>query len=191
MHAGEVAAGFEQGLLRFRQAQQGLMTEKRLAAGFEPYAEALANALFDRKLAEEEVWIRQGIKARRTRNEGRVRALETMRRERAARRERVGSAKIGAGAAAPSGRRVIDVDDIYFAYGDRAIWLTPAQKQAFAGNAITLSDARVWMSAGAAAALTTEQYDTLAGYGFAVGAVELSEIEKAGGRLRCCVGEIY
>jgi ATP-binding cassette subfamily F protein uup len=85
------------------------------------HAEALANALFDRKLAEEEVWIRQGIKARRTRNEGRVRALETMRRERAARRERVGSAKIGAGAAAPSGRRVIDVDDIYFAYGDRAI----------------------------------------------------------------------
>ena len=77
------------------------------------------------------------------------------------------------------------------AYGDRAIWLTPAQKQAFAANAIALSDDRVWMSACAAASLTDEQYETLAGYGFAVGTVELSEIEKAGGSLRCCVGEIY
>jgi ATP-binding cassette subfamily F protein uup len=85
------------------------------------HAEAQANALFDRKLAQEEIWIRQGIKARRTRNEGRVRALEQMRRERASRRERVGAAKISVGSAAPSGRRVIDVDDIGFAYGDRAI----------------------------------------------------------------------
>jgi ATP-binding cassette subfamily F protein uup len=85
------------------------------------HAEAQANALFDRKLAQEEVWIRQGIKARRTRNEGRVRALEQMRRERAVRRERVGTAKISVGSAAPSGRRVIDVDDIRFAYGDRVI----------------------------------------------------------------------
>ena len=77
------------------------------------------------------------------------------------------------------------------AYGDRAIWLTPAQKQAFVANAISLSDERVWMSANAAATLTGEQYEALAGYGFAVGAVELSEIEKAGGSLRCCVGEIY
>ena len=85
------------------------------------HAEAQANALFDRKLAQEEVWIRQGIKARRTRNEGRVRALESMRRERASRRERVGAAKISVGSAAPSGRRVIDVDGIRFAYGDRVI----------------------------------------------------------------------
>ena len=77
------------------------------------------------------------------------------------------------------------------AYGDRAIWLTPAQKQAFAANAITLSDERVWMSACAAASLTDEQVEALSGYGFAVGAVDLSEIEKAGGSLRCCVGEIY
>ncbi|HEY8682994.1 MAG TPA: arginine deiminase-related protein [Rhodanobacter sp.] len=77
------------------------------------------------------------------------------------------------------------------ACGDRAIWLTPAQKQAFAGNAISLADDRVWMSAGAAASLTEEQIETLSGYGFAVGAVELDEIEKAGGSLRCCVGEIY
>jgi hypothetical protein len=77
------------------------------------------------------------------------------------------------------------------AYGGRAVWLTPAQKQAFAGNAITLSDERVWMSAGAAAALTDAQCEALAAYGFAIGAVELDEIEKAGGSLRCCVGEIY
>ncbi|WP_449427359.1 arginine deiminase-related protein [Rhodanobacter umsongensis] len=77
------------------------------------------------------------------------------------------------------------------AYGNRAIWLTAAQKQAFAGNAITLSDERVWMSAGAASALTDEQRETFTDYGFAVGAVDLSEIEKAGGSLRCCVGEIY
>ncbi|MDW2980193.1 arginine deiminase-related protein [Rhodanobacter sp. KK11] len=77
------------------------------------------------------------------------------------------------------------------ACGGRAIWLSPAQKQAFAGNAITLSDERVWMSAGAAAALADEQRETLAGCGFAIGTVELGEIEKAGGSLRCCVGEIY
>jgi len=77
------------------------------------------------------------------------------------------------------------------ACGDRAIWLTPAQKQAFAGNAITLSDERVWMSARAAGSLTDAQRARLAGYGFTIGSVELGEIEKAGGSLRCCVGEIY
>jgi hypothetical protein len=77
------------------------------------------------------------------------------------------------------------------AYGERVLWLTPAQKQAFAGNAITLSDGRVWMSTRAAASLTTEQAAALGDYGFAMGAVELDEIEKAGGSLRCCVGEIY
>jgi hypothetical protein len=77
------------------------------------------------------------------------------------------------------------------AYADRAIWLTPVQKQAFAGNAITLSHERVWMSTRAAAALTDTQRAALADYGFLIGAVELGEIEKAGGSLRCCVGEIY
>lgn len=77
------------------------------------------------------------------------------------------------------------------AYGGRALWLTPAQKQAFAGNAITLADDRVWMSAAAAAALDASQRDALAQWGFRLGAVDLSEIEKAGGSLRCCVGEIY
>jgi ATP-binding cassette subfamily F protein uup len=85
------------------------------------HAERQANALFDKKLAQEEVWIRQGIKARRTRNEGRVRELEAMRRERAQRREVAGSAKLQVGTAAASGRRVIDVDDIRFAYDGRRI----------------------------------------------------------------------
>ncbi|OOG51306.1 arginine deiminase-related protein [Rhodanobacter sp. C01] len=77
------------------------------------------------------------------------------------------------------------------AYGDRAIWLTPTQKLAFAANAITLSDRRIWMSARAAGALTDDQRETLTDCGFALGAVDLSEIEKAGGSLRCCVGEVY
>jgi ATP-binding cassette subfamily F protein uup len=85
------------------------------------HAEAQASALFDKKLAQEEVWIRQGIKARRTRNEGRVRELEAMRRERAQRRELGGKAKLQVGVAASSGRRVIDVDDIRFAFGERVI----------------------------------------------------------------------
>ena len=77
------------------------------------------------------------------------------------------------------------------AYGGRALWLSPAQKQAFAGNAIALADDRVWMSAAAARALTPAQRDALAGWGFRIGAVELDEIEKAGGSLRCCVAEIF
>ncbi|WP_426690316.1 arginine deiminase-related protein [Rhodanobacter ginsengiterrae] len=77
------------------------------------------------------------------------------------------------------------------AYGGRAIRISPAQKQAFAGNAISLSDERVWMSECAANSLLGGQIDALRGYGFALGSVDLSEIEKAGGSLRCCVGEIY
>ncbi|MBS0590257.1 MAG: amidinotransferase [Proteobacteria bacterium] len=77
------------------------------------------------------------------------------------------------------------------AFADRVIWLTAEQKHAYAGNAITLAPNRVWMSAGAAAALTAAQRRALADWGFAVGAVALDEIEKAGGSLRCCVGEIF
>jgi hypothetical protein len=77
------------------------------------------------------------------------------------------------------------------AYGDRAIWLDVRQKQSFAGNAITLSGHRVWMSAAADASLTQAQRDTLKRHGFDLGVVQLDEIEKAGGSLRCCVGEIF
>ncbi len=84
-------------------------------------AEEKQNALFDKKLAAEEVWIRQGIKARRTRNEGRVRALKKLRDERHQRRERVGNVKMQASAAERSGHLVVEATNISFNYGDRQI----------------------------------------------------------------------
>lgn len=77
------------------------------------------------------------------------------------------------------------------AYGEHALWISPAQKRAFAGNAITLGEDRVWMSARGAASLQATQRAQLAAWGFAVGDVPLPDIEKAGGSLRCCVAEIY
>jgi len=74
--------------------------------------EAVLREKFDKKLAAEEVWVRQGIKARRTRNEGRVRALEAMRRERAARREQAGTMRLQVGTADPSGRLVFEARDV-------------------------------------------------------------------------------
>jgi len=73
-------------------------------------------ALFDKKLAQEEAWIRQGIKARRTRNMGRVRALREMRKERAARRVKLGTVSMLAQEAERSGKLVIEARDISFAY---------------------------------------------------------------------------
>src|SRR3954471_9073298 len=73
---------------------------------------------FDKKLAKEEVWIRTGIQARRTRNEGRVRALEALRVERSARRERTGVAKLQAQEAERSGKLVVEARDVSFARGD-------------------------------------------------------------------------
>lgn len=75
-------------------------------------------AAFDKKLAQEEVWIRQGIKARRTRNMGRVRALRAMREERAARRERQGNVRMLAQEAERSGKLVIEARNLSFAYPD-------------------------------------------------------------------------
>jgi len=83
--------------------------------------ESRHNALFDKKLAQEEVWIRQGIKARRTRNEGRVRALEKMRLARSERRERSGTAKITAQQADASGKIVIEAEGVSFSWDDRQI----------------------------------------------------------------------
>ncbi|WP_153558313.1 ATP-binding cassette domain-containing protein [Roseimaritima sediminicola] len=84
-------------------------------------AEEKQNALFDKRLAEEEAWIRQGIKARRTRNEGRVRALKAMRVERSERRKTEGTAKLQIQEAMRSGALVAEVKNISFAYGDRRI----------------------------------------------------------------------
>ncbi len=84
-------------------------------------AEMKANALFDKKLAEEEQWIRQGIKARRTRNEGRVRQLKKMRVERAQRRVRQGQVTLSSQALTTSGKIVFEVDDISFQFDHKKI----------------------------------------------------------------------
>lgn len=94
--------GTYQDFLRFRDQQ--LAAEER------------ENALFDKRLAEEEKWIRQGIKARRTRNEGRVRALKAMRVERASRRERTGNASFNMESADRSGKRVAELENVSHAY---------------------------------------------------------------------------
>lgn len=85
------------------------------------HAEAQANALFDKKLAQEEVWIRQGIKARRTRDEGRVRRLEAMRRDRSDRRSQAGNVRMQAGSAQNSGRKVIEAKGITYSIPGRTL----------------------------------------------------------------------
>jgi ATP-binding cassette subfamily F protein uup len=86
--------------------------EKRAALD----VEAKHAALFDKKLAQEEAWIRQGIEARRTRNEGRVRALKQLRIERRERRERLGQIDLKAQDAAPSGKLVFEARDVWFGF---------------------------------------------------------------------------
>src|SRR5690606_28145768 len=95
------------GFLEFR--------ERQLAA------EEKANLEFDRKLAQEEAWIRQGIKARRTRNEGRVRALERMRQEYQARRTVQGTARLSLSQAEASGRIVVEAEHVTQRFGDRVV----------------------------------------------------------------------
>lgn len=84
-------------------------------------AEETANALFDKKLAQEEVWIRQGIKARRTRNEGRVRALKQMRRDRSERRTKTGSLKLFQQELNQSGKQVLVADDLNLTIGEKTL----------------------------------------------------------------------
>ena len=79
--------------------------------------EAVQQDKFDKKLAEEEVWVRQGIKARRTRNEGRVRALEAMRAERAARRDQSGNVRLQVEQAEQSGKLVFETKRVSKSYG--------------------------------------------------------------------------
>jgi len=83
--------------------------------------EARENAEFDKKLAQEEAWIRQGIKARRTRNEGRVRALEQMRRERGQRREVQGRASFGVDSGERSGKRIVELAGVSHHFGDETV----------------------------------------------------------------------
>ncbi|MCL5427302.1 MAG: ATP-binding cassette domain-containing protein [Gammaproteobacteria bacterium] len=83
--------------------------------------EARENAEFDKKLAQEEAWIRQGVKARRTRNEGRVRALEAMRNERSQRRERQGTANLTVDRGERTGKRVVELQGVTQRFGDDII----------------------------------------------------------------------
>jgi ATP-binding cassette subfamily F protein uup len=83
--------------------------------------EAVVNAKFDKVLAQEEVWIRQGVKARRTRNEGRVLRLEQLRRERAARREKQGTVEMNLDAGDRSGKLVAELTHVGKRFGDRVV----------------------------------------------------------------------
>ncbi|WP_158784270.1 ABC transporter ATP-binding protein [Pantoea sp. BAV 3049] len=83
--------------------------------------EEMQNAEFDRKLAQEEVWIRQGIKARRTRNEGRVRALKALRRERSERREVMGKANMQVEEASRSGKIVFELENVCYGVGGKQL----------------------------------------------------------------------
>jgi ATP-binding cassette subfamily F protein uup len=83
--------------------------------------EAVQNAKFDKFLAQEEVWIRKGIEARRTRNEGRVLRLEQLRRERAARRERLGKVELALDAGDKSGKLVAELDRVSKSFGDKKV----------------------------------------------------------------------
>jgi ATP-binding cassette subfamily F protein uup len=84
-------------------------------------AEQTQNVLFDKKLAQEEQWIRKGIEARRTRNEGRVLALKKLRQQRSERRELLGKVKMKIGTEKRSGRLVIETENISYAYGEKTI----------------------------------------------------------------------
>ncbi|WP_439107992.1 ATP-binding cassette domain-containing protein [Congregibacter sp.] len=113
-HIAELDRG---NLTVWRGSYEGFLShrEQQLAA------EEKANALFDRRLSDEEKWIRQGIKARRTRNEGRVRALKAMREERSARRERTGTANLNVDTAQRSGKIVAELEDVSVVLGGRTI----------------------------------------------------------------------
>ena len=101
-----------------RSCDYSTFLERRAAAR---EIEATENALFDKKLEKEEVWIRTGIEARRTRNEGRVRALEKLRLTRQARRERPGLIKLEAQRAERSGSLVVEAEDVNFDYDGKTI----------------------------------------------------------------------
>jgi ATP-binding cassette subfamily F protein uup len=113
---------------RITELDRGLLTD--FVGNFADYqikkeelvaVEEVHAAKFDKFLAQEEVWIRQGIKARRTRNEGRVRRLEALRIERAARRERQGNVKLNVDAGERSGKLVAELENVTKAYGDRVL----------------------------------------------------------------------
>lgn len=108
----------DRGNIKSYECDYGTYLERKAA---DLAAEEKQNAEFDKHLAKEEVWIRQGILARRTRNMGRVRSLKALREERARRRDVVGEAKARVQETERSGRLVLRAKDVDFAYGDRVI----------------------------------------------------------------------
>jgi ATP-binding cassette subfamily F protein uup len=108
----------DRGLLR---SYPGNYEEYERRKSDELAAEDVARRKFDKFWAQEEAWIRRGIEARRTRNEGRVRRLETLRRERAARRERIGSVRLGLDAGERSGKLVAELTDVSKRFGDTPV----------------------------------------------------------------------
>ncbi|HEY7641068.1 MAG TPA: ATP-binding cassette domain-containing protein [Steroidobacteraceae bacterium] len=108
----------DRGLLR---SYPGNFAAYEARKGEQLAAEEIANRKFDKFWAQEEVWIRRGIEARRTRNEGRVRRLEALRAERAARRERLGDLKLTLDAGERSGKLVAELLDVDKSFGERSI----------------------------------------------------------------------
>jgi ATP-binding cassette subfamily F protein uup len=108
----------DRGLLR---SYPGNFATYETRKGEQLAAEQVANRKFDKFWAQEEVWIRKGIEARRTRNEGRVQRLEALRVERAARRERLGNLKITLDAGERSGKLVAELQDVTKRFGDRTL----------------------------------------------------------------------
>jgi ABC transport system ATP-binding/permease protein len=108
----------DRGVLR---SYQGNFARYQELKELEQASESVSNSRFDKLLAQEEVWIRKGVEARRTRNEGRVLRLEQLRRERAARRERVGRVNLQVDAGERSGKLVAELEDVTLSFGDRTV----------------------------------------------------------------------
>jgi ATP-binding cassette subfamily F protein uup len=108
----------DRGVLR---SYQGNFARYQELKELELASESTSNSRFDKLLAQEEVWIRKGVEARRTRNEGRVLRLEQLRRERAARRERIGRVNLQVDAGERSGKLVAELEDVSLSFGERTV----------------------------------------------------------------------
>ncbi len=108
----------DRGVLR---SYQGNFARYQELKELELASESVSNSRFDKLLAQEEVWIRKGVEARRTRNEGRVLRLEQLRRERAARRERVGRVNLQVDSGERSGKLVAELENVSLSFGDRTL----------------------------------------------------------------------
>ena len=108
----------DRGVLR---SYQGNFARYQELKELELASESVSNSRFDKVLAQEEVWIRKGVEARRTRNEGRVLRLAQLRRDRAARRERVGRVNLQVDPGERSGKLVAELEDVTLSFGDRAV----------------------------------------------------------------------